>query len=57
VHLTNFSINKKNVTKFIKNNDSDEEGEGESSKWNFAQLEAAYDKLGLNYGSTFLQIR
>jgi hypothetical protein len=47
----------KNVTKFIKNNDSDEEGEGESSKWNFAQLEAAYDKLGLNYGSTFLQIR
>lgn len=57
VHLTNFSINKKNVSKFVKNNDSDEEGEGESSKWDFSQLEATFDKLGLNFGSTFLQIR
>ena len=57
VHLTNFSINKKNLPKFVQNNDSDEDGEGDSSKWNFAQLEAAFDKLGLNYGSTFLQIR
>jgi tubulin polyglutamylase TTLL4 len=57
IHLTNFSINKKNTSKFIKNNDSDDEGEGDSSKWDFGQLEAAFDKLGLNYGSTFLQIR
>lgn len=57
VHLTNFSINKKNVSKFVKNNDSDEEGDGESSKWDFSQLEAAFDKLCLNFGSTFLQIR
>ena len=35
VHLTNFSINKKN-SKFVKNNDSDEDGdEPDSSKWDF----------------------
>lgn len=55
VHLTNFSINKKNITKFVKNNDeSDDEGEIDSSKWDFKQLEAAFEKLGLNYGSTML---
>jgi tubulin polyglutamylase TTLL4 len=43
IHLTNFSINKKN-TKFVKNEDlSDEEG-GDSSKWDFKQLEAAFAK-------------
>jgi tubulin polyglutamylase TTLL4 len=37
VHLTNFSINKKNTAKFVKNNDSEsEDAEAESSKWNFA---------------------
>jgi len=37
VHLTNFSINKKNTSKFVKNNDcSDDEGEGmDASKWDF----------------------
>jgi tubulin polyglutamylase TTLL4 len=37
IHLTNFSINKKNTSKFVKNNDcSDEEGEGtDASKWDF----------------------
>lgn len=43
IHLTNFSINKKNA-KFVKNEDlSDEEG-GDSSKWDFKQLEAAFAK-------------
>jgi tubulin polyglutamylase TTLL4 len=50
VHLTNFSINKKN-TKFIKNNDArhntgEESSDGElqldSSKWDFKMLAAAY---------------
>ena len=38
VHLTNFSINKKNTAKFVKNNDdedSDHEDGGDSSKWDF----------------------
>ena len=39
IHLTNFSINKKNRGKFIQNNnDSDSDGNedgGESSKWDF----------------------
>ena len=46
VHLTNFSINKKN-TKFVKNDDkhaasdsSDEQKE--ASKWDFKQLEQAF---------------
>jgi tubulin polyglutamylase TTLL4 len=46
IHLTNFSINKKN-TKFVKNNDesnSDNEGDGGASKWDFKQLEAAFKK-------------
>lgn len=38
VHLTNFSINKKNTAKFVKNNDrddSDAEEGNDSSKWDF----------------------
>ncbi len=59
MHLTNFSINKKNTSKFVKNNDSsDEEGEGgESSKWDFRQLEATFDKMGLNWALTLQQIK
>lgn len=63
VHLTNFSINKKN-TKFIKNNDqrhgndgesSDGEGENQqdSSKWDFKMLANAYSKMGVNFGHIF----
>ena len=49
MHLTNFSINKKNTAKFVKNNDysdSDKEDGGDSSKWDFKQLEAAFTKSG-----------
>ena len=54
VHLTNFSINKKNE-KFVKNNDraGEEEGENEgginSSKWDFKMLKDAYAKIGVSY--------
>lgn len=51
MHLTNFSINKKNV-KFVKNNDknqSDSDGDEDSSKWDFKQLEAAFTKQGANF--------
>ena len=57
VHLTNFSINKRNTSKFVQNNESDDEREVDSSKWNFSQLESAFEKLGLNYGSIFMQIK
>lgn len=50
VHLTNFSINKKNV-KFVKNNDKSdsEDNEQDSSKWDFRQLEASFTKIGANF--------
>lgn len=53
VHLTNFSINKKNTNKFVKNEDnSDSEEDGaDSSKWDFKQLEAAFVKIGANFGA------
>jgi len=36
VHLTNFSINKKNANKFVRNDDnSDSDEEPNSSKWDF----------------------
>ena len=63
VHLTNFSINKKN-TKFVKNNDkaaandsSDEEQGIDSSKWDFKMLQAAYAKNGANYNQMFNQMK
>lgn len=55
VHLTNFSVNKKNLDKFVKNNDKaaradEEDGEDEgSSKWDFKMLKDAYTKLGVSY--------
>lgn len=52
IHLTNFSINKKNVAKFVKNDDnSDEDDECESSKWDFKQLESAFTRMGLDWQS------
>ena len=55
VHLTNFSVNKKNAN-FIKNQDKlakgdDDDGDdGEnSSKWDFKMLKEAYVKQGINY--------
>lgn len=55
VHLTNFSINKKNTAKFVKNNDqsdgsSDNENGGtDSSKWDFRQLASAFRKQGHSF--------
>lgn len=57
VHLTNFSINKKNTAKFVKNNDTDSDNaEAESSKWNFSQLEAAFRKQGHKWDVVFSEI-
>ena len=62
VHLTNFSINKRN-TKFVKNNDAKndssdgEEETQESSKWDFKQLQQAYARVGANYNQMFGQMK
>lgn len=56
IHLTNYSVNKKNDD-YIKNTgtnggkdntNEDEDGEN-ASKWNLAQLKAYFDKVGINY--------
>ena len=64
VHLTNFSINKKNPI-FMKNTDKvgmnnmrktqplededEQEFDQNTSKWDFKMLRAAYEKQGINY--------
>jgi tubulin polyglutamylase TTLL4 len=57
VHLTNFSINKKN-TKFVKNNDKSDsdENEQDSSKWDFKQLDAAFTKSGNDLKAVFREV-
>lgn len=61
MHLTNFSINKKN-TKFVKNNDKkknandssdQEDGPEDASKWDFKMLQQAFEKMGANYNQMY----
>ena len=56
IHLTNFSINKKNTQKFVQNNDKKEQS-AESSKWDFKQLEVSFEKFGLDYKKTMVEIQ
>jgi len=68
IHLTNFSVNKKN-TKFVKNNDmkartgaeggndSEEDDGSSSSKWDFAMLKKAFDKQGQNFSMAMAQTK
>ena len=64
VHLTNFSVNKKNAN-FIKNQDKvakggddDDDDTGEnSSKWDFKMLKDAYAKQGINYQYVHAQFK
>ena len=65
--MTNFSVNKKNTAKFVKNNDkkknndgSDDEDDDEganSSKWDFKQLRKAYEKNGINFQYVMAQFK
>lgn len=56
MHLTNYSINKKNED-YIKNTganggqdgNEDDESEESASKWNLAQLARHFEKIGVNY--------
>lgn len=78
IHLTNYSVNKKNEANYVENKDEDAiieplpaEGELESdvsedeetpeeenaSKWNFKQLEAKYNELGIDYNEIWEKIK
>jgi tubulin polyglutamylase TTLL4 len=67
VHLTNYSVNKRNVEGYVKNNDkannsvavvSEAEGDGQnSSKWNLLQLKTQFDKMGLDFKGTKQKIK
>ncbi len=65
VHLTNYSVNKRNVEGYVKNNDKAkdesmiEDGEGgqNSSKWNLLQLKNHFDKVGLDFKGTKNKIK
>ena len=67
VHLTNYSVNKRNVEGYVKNNDkannsvavvSEALGDGQSSsKWNLLQLKTQFDKMGLDFKGTKQKIK
>jgi len=65
VHLTNYSVNKRNVEGYVKNNDKakddsmiEDGGEGgNSSKWNLLQLKTQFEKMGLDFKSTKNKIK
>lgn len=55
MHLTNFSVNKRNEN-FIDNKGTGE-GEESSSKWSFAALKRAYEENGISYDYVFSQVK
>ena len=65
VHLTNYSVNKRNVEGYVKNNDKAkddsmiEDGDAgqNSSKWNLLQLKNHFDKVGLDFKGTKNKIK
>ena len=66
VHLTNYSVNKRNVEGYVKNNDKakdDSMNEGDdrdgsnSSKWNLLQLKNQFEKMGLDFKGTKNKIK
>jgi tubulin polyglutamylase TTLL4 len=56
VHLTNFSINKKNVGKFVQNNDASDCAKSGCSKWDFKKLAEVYQEQGHNFEAVLKQI-
>ena len=54
IHLTNYSINKKNEN-YVPNGDESDE-DPYASKWSFAQLRAYFDKNDIDYDSIFAKI-
>jgi tubulin polyglutamylase TTLL4 len=64
VHLTNYSVNKRNIEGYVKNNDKAKEDsmieDGDtpnSSKWNLLQLKTQFEKMGLDFKATKNRIK
>lgn len=62
VHLTNYSVNKKNVEGYVRNQDkatAQQTGAASelSSKWNLLQLKTQFDKMGLDFKATKHRIK
>ena len=64
IHLTNYSVNKKNED-YVKNTganggkqqaEQDEDGEN-ASKWNLAQLKNYFEKVGINFKTVMHRIK
>ena len=59
IHLTNYSVNKKNE-EYVKSKGVASKGEEDqelASKWNLAQLKRFFDKQGINYDTVMFRIR
>jgi tubulin polyglutamylase TTLL4 len=58
VHLTNYSVNKKNIEGYVRNQDkagnvtSGSETASNSSKWNLLQLKNQFERMGLDFNTT-----
>jgi len=55
-HLTNYTINKKSPL-FVKNDDSDNIENTQSSKWSLTELQAHFAEIGLDYNDMFEGIK
>lgn len=59
IHLTNYSVNKKNE-EYVKSKGVSQKEEDDSelaSKWNLAQLKRFFDKNGIDYNTIMFRIR
>ena len=62
IHLTNYSINKKNED-YVKNtganggNNAADDDDENASKWNLAQLKAHFEKTGINFATVMYRIK
>lgn len=58
IHLTNYSVNKKN-DEYVKSKgvDKQEEDADSASKWNLAQLKRYFDKIGVDYPTVMHRIK
>jgi tubulin polyglutamylase TTLL4 len=56
IHLTNYSVNKKNA-EYVKSNGAAEEDDETASKWNLAQLSRYFERQGIEYTQVFSRVK
>lgn len=62
VHLTNYSVNKRNIEGYVRNQDkagnvTSGSESAPSSKWNLLQLKNQFERMGLDFSSTKQRIK